>query len=256
MAQGLTANQLVTFVASFREVAPSARLVIFIDSPTSGRHREIINKFKVSALQFGVEELEPEYLRQYHPSSTRWILIHRFLEDQQDNYDRVLMADVRDTVFQSNPFDIIGEPGLYTFNGVEGKTIGQCGWNGGWVRDCFGEEVLSEIRDNPIVCSGVSLGTTEHVLVYAQQMSKHLLSRRFQRCERNGVDQGLHNYLLHTDNVRGVIRFDQSNGPVANMQADKYKLHGTRVANKAGREVPIVHQYDRNKRLMEALFEK
>jgi hypothetical protein len=40
-----------------------------------------------------------------------------------------------------------GEERLYTFHGVEHKTIGQCGWNGGWVKDCMGESVLEVSSD-------------------------------------------------------------------------------------------------------------
>lgn len=48
---------------------------------------------------------------------------------------------------QNNPLDTIvgaigGEERLYTFHGVEHKTIGKCGWNGGWVKDCFGVSIL------------------------------------------------------------------------------------------------------------------
>jgi hypothetical protein len=34
------------------------------------------------------------------------------------------------------------QAGFYAFNGVETRTIGQCGWNSGWVKACFGADVL------------------------------------------------------------------------------------------------------------------
>ena len=57
---------------------------------------------------------------------------------------QVLLADVRDMAFQSDPFKIVGSEGLYVFNGVETMTIGNDGWNGGWVRDCFGPEMVKK----------------------------------------------------------------------------------------------------------------
>ena len=45
-------------------------------------------------------------------------------------------------MFQSDPFAIVTSPGFYAFHGIESRTIGECGWNGGWIRDCFGNGML------------------------------------------------------------------------------------------------------------------
>ena len=62
-----------------------------------------------------------------------------------NEYKYVWMIDVRDSMFQGDPFEMIsGEnSAFYTFKGVEDKLISQCGWNGGWIKDCFGEAVCS-----------------------------------------------------------------------------------------------------------------
>lgn len=44
MAVGISPAQLVTFVASFREVSPLADLVLFFEAPTSERFNDIIDK--------------------------------------------------------------------------------------------------------------------------------------------------------------------------------------------------------------------
>ena len=47
----------------------------------------------------------------------------------------------------------------------------------------------------------------------------------FAQCERNGVDQGVHNVLIHTDRINSpLFKYDQMSGPVANMQAKIMKL--------------------------------
>ena len=60
------------------------------------------------------------------------------------------MIDVRDSFFQIDPFSFTpapikssqySPPFFYIFTGVESRTIGQCGWNGGWIKDCFGDQV-------------------------------------------------------------------------------------------------------------------
>lgn len=59
------------------------------------------------------------------------------------------MIDVRDSYFQSDPFAIItSNPSqtsqFHVFQGVD-MPIGQCGWNGPWISDCFGNEVKISI---------------------------------------------------------------------------------------------------------------
>ena len=66
--------------------------------------------------------------------------------------NRVWMIDVRDSYFQADPFSFTpsgtrrqphSPPFFFAFTGVETRTIGACGWNGGWVKDCFGQDVSS-----------------------------------------------------------------------------------------------------------------
>jgi hypothetical protein len=66
------------------------------------------------------------------------------------------MIDVRDSFFQSDPFEMIplGTSAFFAFKGVE-LQIEQCGWNGPWVSDCFGMEV----RPPP----SLSLGIYSHL---------------------------------------------------------------------------------------------
>jgi len=94
------------------------------------------------------------------------------------------MIDVRDSFFQSDPFSFVtpqqqqqahtattatnsavvgrnnrgggsssvdssppggGEIGFHVFTGVESFPIKECGWNSGWIKDCFGAGVLNSV---------------------------------------------------------------------------------------------------------------
>ena len=82
----------------------------------------------------------------------------------------------------------------------------------------------------------------------------------FPKCERNGVDQGVHNVLVHTQMIPGLNLFWQDDGPVSNMQGGKYQTRveagRTVVFNKAGQVYKVAHQYDRNKLLTAELFKR
>jgi hypothetical protein len=212
------------------------------------------------------------------------------------------MIDVRDTFFQSDPFSFLPTPPskptitsttttssftavsssstsanswpfFYVFRGVEDRSISQCGWNGGWVKDCFGENTLARIGNEKIICSGVSVGSRDLVLQYIKDMSdlvtdnmiatkekfqaKNIVGR-FPKCERNGVDQGTHNVLVYSQMIPSMKIFDQSSGPVANLQAKVaiVRANEGEVVNTRGERMPVVHQYDRFPDLQKRLFEK
>jgi len=152
-------------------------------------------------------------------------------------------------------------PGLYVFNGVEHIIIGDDGWNGPWIKDCFGEGVFQNLFKEKIICSGVSIGAIDDMVLYLNLMSSTMLEPDFALCERNGVDQGVHNVLIQTGRLKtagvSVFRHDQSSGEVANMQAGIMSVTANfLVRNKNNAVVPVVHQYDRYEKLMNDMFRR
>jgi hypothetical protein len=153
---------------------------------------------------------------------------------------------------------------FHVFNGVESMPIKSCGWNAGWVRDCFSESTLTRIGSQSIICSGVSVGTTELVIKYIQMMSdiisgkdSSVTAHQFPRCERNGVDQGVHNVLVYSNAIDHLQTWGQSDGPVANMQARLAVITTDfKVVNRKGGVYAVVHQYDRFPDLQRHLFGK
>lgn len=123
--------------------------------------------------------------------------------------------------------------------------------------------MVNQVGANPIICSGVSVGTTDLVLNYIDQMativsgeeSSKDLKSHFPQCERNGVDQGVHNVLVYKGKIPNMKRWDQRTGPVANMQARLAKVQDDHsVVNSKGDSVAVVHQYDRFPDLQKHLF--
>jgi hypothetical protein len=205
IAHDMDPKNFVVFCASLREVNPKVELVIFSNSPIAAQNVKIAGDYDVTLLEYGMDRLEQygghSTMKSYHPSTLRWPFIAKYFEESvvRDQYARVWMADVRDTYFQSDPFSMLGpdEPGFLVFTGVD-ITLAQCGWNGNWVKDCFGDEMLSRIGKNKIICSGVSMGDMQSVYRYLQLMNDVVSgnkqysiasSSRFPTCERNGVDQ-------------------------------------------------------------------
>jgi len=256
LGTGITPENLAVFAGTLREVNPKAALVLYLDAPLPDTHRTIVERYNITAIEFHVQMLEPAFLREYHPSNYRWPLLYRYLDEHGDRYRKVLLADVRDTAFQLDPFGTFSHKGFYAFNGVESRTIGECGWNGGWVKDCFGKEMLNRIAKKTIICSGISMGTMHEVKAYLKLMTDTIETDSFAKCERNGVDQGVHNVLVHTQRIQELVVLDQKSGWVANMQAGLARISNNIVSNQRGQKVAVVHQYDRFKNLQESYFKK
>ncbi len=231
------------------------------------------------------------YLESYHPSSLRWILFADFFK-RKDKYriifKRCFLLDVRDSYFQRDPFEFVNPEltNFHIFNGVETITIEQCGWNGGWVKSCFGERMLKQIGHNHIICSGVSVGTMDVVYEYINIMKEIMNGGKglsqdvkqnylklgqspilFPQCERNGVDQGVHNVVIYngyleklfeTNKESLIKQWNQKDTPVCNMQAKVCQIRNSQmdVINTKGEIVHVVHQYDRFPELQKVLFSK
>eukprot|EP01041_Mallomonas_annulata_P000697 gene697-1336_t len=282
MAQDTDPKNFAVFCGSLRKVS-TADVIIFVNVPVSDRLTEIATKHSIRIIGFDLTSI-PESIRKYHPSTLRWPLFYNFFKDEhmQSIYGRVWMIDVRDSFFQSDPFLMLpaGQSAFYVFAGVEDKNIAACGWNGGWVRDCFGENsmetngpnilinldtdiILREIGHKNIICSGVSVASMDTAIIYLKLMNDIVLGKknddasltaRFPACERNGVDQGTHNVLVHKNLIPQLKLWSQRNGPVANLQARLARVENMRVYNAINELVAVVHQYDRYPALQALLF--
>jgi hypothetical protein len=214
----------------------------------------------------------PEFMKKYHPSTSRWILFYDFLKRKDKFriiYKRVWMIDLRDSFFQKDPFEFINPDTtvLHVFNGVESKTISQCGWNSGWIKDCFTSPILEQVGSNKIICSGVVAGTMDVAWEYISIMKEILSGRplnkeimnnylslsniqpKFPTCERNGVDQGAHNVVIYKNYLNSLFaessnnipsisastsvvkQWSQSNTPVCNMQGKVCIVKGSSKNN-------------------------
>ena len=91
------------------------------------------------------------------------------------------------------------------------------------------------------------MGTTQAMLGYTGTIDEEIRGPDFARCERNGVDQGMHNVYIHLGKIRHMKVMEQGVGFVANMQASPAEVlrPGFTVVNQKQQLYAVVHQYDR-----------
>jgi hypothetical protein len=177
----------------------------------------------------------------------RFFLYYRHVRSHGYAYENVMLTDVRDVIFQKDPFAFDIGGALHCYLEDTGRTLGSEPYNRRWLQTAFGQEVAHELRDRPIACAGVTIGPTELVVEYLRVMVEHLLRLPVQT---TGLDQAVHNYVLHSKRVPSALLVPNGNGTVATlgiMPTDEVRpLLGAAV----------LHQYDRHPELAASLLDE
>ena len=164
--------------------------------------------------------------------------------------EQLIVTDIRDVIFQTNPSIGLSRFGVHSYCEYEGMTIGKCPYNGKWIRDAYGKDILLQLSDNNIICAGVINGNGHLMYDYIKRMVDEL----FRLPPTLGFDQGVHNYLTYTIPDLTIVHANEY-GPVYTVgYMPREILHLTedgKLLNRMG-EPCVVHQYDRHKNLAAA----
>lgn len=177
----------------------------------------------------------------------RFLLARNFLL-AHPQYSQVMLTDVRDVVFQRDPFEWMrGRKGVFCFEEMEGRTIGECQYNSSMVREVFGDQGLHKLRGFQISCAGVICGTRVELLIYLERfLDLGLRAISLRPC--TGSDQGIHNRIVHWENLED-LKLLNNEGPVFTMGCvpkDCIRVNSAgEVINKQGDVYSVLHQYDR-----------
>ena len=115
------------------------------------------------------------------------------------------VADYRDTFFQADPFARVVERRGRRLRGLElllvaehwpFKRIGNCPFNGGWVRSCWGRGAFDVIKEQAVLCSGSYMGAQPAIINFERTLLGEMDESD---CHGKGVpsDQGYLNFLYY-----------------------------------------------------------
>lgn len=240
----------------------------------------ILNLFGNPTEDGGVETKGPGV-----PHVERFFYLWTFLQDKK--YDRIVMTDTRDVVFQTNPFKYMEKPlAMYSFIAAgEGMRYRNEPWGNTNLYQTFGPHYYNLMKNNMISNVGVLGGT--------QRMMETVIGLIFQLSLGRPipiVDQAVYNYILTLPIVREETWFTAHSDPwAANLgttihavtagngdlgklcennpdELSKYNMNyedvqpvikddGT-VTTPGGMPYPIVHQWDRVPSLKEKIENK
>ena len=242
-AIGFDVAQVCVFVESLR-AHYTGHVLLLIRWPGLGVGRYLKSR--------GVDVIRVFQTRSFTRSvhARRYAIYLGYLRARLSRYDQVMMSDVRDVVFQRNPFDGIASPKCHFYLESAARTIGEDQTNARWVRGCFSAEEAELLAPCRISCSGITIGGTAAIVAYLERMAARIrgVSWRVYRQIGHGYDQAIHNYLVHLDSeIDGIVV--ENNQHIATMALEPrafYRLDRESLIYGPGDHLfPICHQYDR-----------
>ena len=204
---------------------------------------------KISSSEKGNEQIARSRIaaKTFNVYCVRFPLYYLYLAGKRDQYARIMLSDVRDVIFQRDPFDFEFADELCVFLEDDRQKMGECPYNSLWIRTGFGDNVLSEIGNEIASCSGVTIGSYEAIMEYLELMVDQMVRLK---AHPSGMDQGVHNYLLYTRQLKNARVFHNLLGPVFTMGKTvdletSFDDEGF-VLNKDRSVAHVLHQYDRH----------
>ncbi|RZK23422.1 MAG: hypothetical protein EOO56_05105 [Hymenobacter sp.] len=252
---------LSRFFISLFKTSFSGRAVLFAGPNTGKNSIRALRKIGVEVIRYKqafpyVDAPHPDNFAKLpdpiHLYNFRHYLYYDYLLKQKGDFGKVLLTDVRDVVFQQDPFSFEMQDALYVAMESRRRNTGDCQYNVEWIQKGYGAEVLAEMAPHVISCAGTTLGPATRIHTYLETLLKEIITLR----DAYGcADQAAHNRLLQQDRLGPVVRLYNEDTPVLTVGAElTFALDAAGyVLDGKGNRPTIVHQYDRHPSLADSL---
>jgi hypothetical protein len=171
----------------------------------------------------------------------------RYLQTHGADADFVMLTDLRDVVFQDDPFRN-GVEGLELYLEEDHLRIGTDHFNTLWLRKLYGVSTVTALGGTPISCSGTVVGTADAIRRYLTEMVSEIVWRRR---PLGALDQGVHNWLIAQGRLPHATLVPNGTGRVLTMggMASYRTAPDGMILNADGSVPAVVHQFDRHPEL-------
>lgn len=267
-AAGYKWNNIKNFVLSLRFHKYNGDIFLFIKEDQENILKEYFYKYNVKYLLINDnypfysnknieyiisnKELNKCMLKKRNYGSYKWhtyrfSLIYCFLSIYGKRYSNILSCDVRDIIFQSNPFLWNIEDHLYLVEETDYIRIKDNKCNDKWIKKY---KHYKDVRMCKILNSGVIIGKTNLFIKFYKRYIDFLDKNYV-----NTAEQGALNYFFYTNNLNdnNVIINRNGYGFVATVGLEVELKHSTDlfpqednfIYNYDGSKPCMIHQYDR-----------
>lgn len=158
-------------------------------------------------------------------NNTRYLKFYDFIFENSKKYNNVILSDVRDVVFQKDPFknlhgDFIITPEEEDQKNIEMDQV----FNSRWIKQVYGEEVYQELKHKGILCCGTVVGSIQNIEIYLRHMCEEMFRVYCHRKEvfYDMLDTAIHTYLFYKNS-------DIFQNPIIKKNGDYIATIGTTV---------------------------
>lgn len=267
MAVGYRISDLSPFVLSLRHTGYRGNIVFGVGYPISEDLKLFAKKYKVILKGIDPYSIQNCTLCSLGLASRRYLFYLHWLEELGENTGNILITDVRDVIFQSDPFleyspqestEIFVFEESFNFS-IDTRRPFKTPWNRNWIIEAYGSGGLKKIGKETILCSGTTFAKHAGMKVYLMEMVHELNSFRRpclkKKCcscgESKGFDQGVHNFLIHTGKIKNASKKRYGESSVLTLGSLRFTDHvivkddDGYVLNALGKRASILHQYNR-----------
>lgn len=229
-------REIEPFLKTLKQTNFNGDFVLFCSNLSRNTIKKL-NQLGVKTIEFNDKEFRQKDIHIVH---YRFSLFYKFLKRHISEYNQILIADIRDIVFQSNPFKYKNYGKLNFF--LEGTKIKDSGVNSLILKEAAGSKFFEKNKDNLISCAGTTIGGSKTILQYLKEMDSASKSG-------DPIDQGVHNFFLYSKKIKGSKSFENFYGPVLTISGMKNKdliyNDKNQIIGRNGGIISIIHQYDR-----------
>lgn len=252
-------EHIKNFVLSFRQYNKDAEIFLFYDMNQIDRIKHFVVKHNITLVPF--TNAAPNI----HVVASRFVE-YKNLVASMNGYGHILLADIRDVVFQSDPFENLPESDyIYAFTEDPAVTIDIEPHHIKMIERMYGYQGMDHFRGKKIICSGTILGTKNVMLGWLNAFTAHLLELQRhnpQVCYEMLLDQVIANYIFH--NTENDVVTIKDNGDIIGTigHCITYPTPSGKLELKDGifyldGKVPaVIHQYDRSPEYFRIISEK
>ena len=243
-------ESVMTFLKSFKKYNTSADIFLLVEKEISEENRISIKNAGANLIFTTLTDFLNTPI-----NNLRYLKFYEFLKEHGDEYKNVLISDIRDVYFQSDPFLNIEKNSIFFAQEEENKTINDDKrFNSRWIEQTYGKEILEKIGNEKITCCGTLLGSSSNCLSYLKFMNDEIV--RFYRDKipsfNDMLDTPIHTYLYYIKPE--ILRNPQikTNGDLFGTVGITVKEFPEKILIKEGKievngkKSPIIHQYDRS----------
>jgi len=250
-ATGYSIDAILPFVLSLKKTGYCGRICLFVWDLDAAAVT-ILERLGVELYPCASDKTD----KIYTVTGGRFFVFQYFLECLADQTADILLTDVRDVIFQTDPFAQVETPGIHFYFENNEYMLDREPFNASIIKKAYGEGLLQSFAAKPISCVGVIRGDRPSILDYLRLLAQELEALP---ADFFGSDQAAHNKILYSGVLPKQHLHPNETSAVMHLglvpaQAIQTNAKG-QVLNALGQVVSIVHQYDRHPALTKILLD-